>query len=261
MHSEEPAWINEVRSFLADPAHRLDSLRTRLAAPKNENALPLCQLLQSNADTSQVCQGVYDALLKGGASSRSVGSVIALAAADTMTRVGDEDREAFVQAAHGLLFAAAVRMVYARVQDIAALPLLFTSAAYVNNLQKALTPAQGAAGGQALPATFGGGLIASSLLETLSAQLDAQDLNGALSTARRFTRFESDSRPLWAAISLSAAQADAAADQGHTLQIVQASAEEYRAWPAALVDTSVDIFLQVALRAAAFAKRNTLLNI
>jgi hypothetical protein len=257
LRSAEPAWINEVRAFLDDPAHRLDSLRTRLSAPQNEHALPLRQLVLSNASTSQVCQGVFDVLMQGGASTRGVGSVIALAAADTLQRIADAEREAFVQAAHGLLFAAAVRMVYARVQDIAAVPLLFTAAAYINSLQGELVQGQGAAGEQALPATFGGGLIASSLLQTLAAQLDAQDLNGALSTARRYTRFESDTRPLWATIGLSAARADAAADQGHTLQVVQACAEEYQAWPPELADINADIFLQVALRAAIFARRNT----
>jgi hypothetical protein len=257
LHSQEPDWINAVRTFLADPAHRIDSLRTRLAAPRDAHALSLRQLLLSDADTVQVCQGVYDALMKGGASTRGVGSVIALAAADATQLVGDGDREAFVSAAHGLLFAAAVRMVYARVQDIAALPLLFTSAASINSLYKAL--AQSTAQRQT-PATSGGGLIASSLLETLSAQLDAQDLDGALATARSYTRIESDSRPLWATISLQAARADAARDPGHTLQIVQASAEEHLAWPPALAATSVDVFLRVALRAAAFAPRNELVE-
>jgi hypothetical protein len=259
LHTEEPAWINEVRSFSNNPAHRLDSLRTRLSTPKNENALPLRRLILSNADTTQVCQGVYDALIKGGASSRGVGSVIALAASEAMQMVGDNEREAFVQAAHGLLFASAVRQVYVRVQDIAALPLLFTSAAYINVLYKSLAQ-QNAPQGQIPATTFGGGLIATSLLETLSLQLDAQDLAGATATARRFLRLSNDTRALWAAIALSAAQADAAADQGHTLQIVQAAAEEYMAWPTTLADTNVDIFLQVALRAAAFAKRNALVT-
>jgi hypothetical protein len=259
LHTEEPAWINEVRSFNNNSAHRLDSLRTRLSAPKNENALPLRRLILSNADTTQVCQGVYDALIKGGASSRGVGSVIALAAAETTQMVDDNERDAFVQAAHGLLFAAATRQVYVRVQDIAALPLLFTSAAYINVLYKALAQ-QNAPQGQIPATTFGGGLIATSLLETLSLQLDAQDLAGAIATARRFLRLSNDTRALWATIALSAAQADAAADQGHTLQIVQAGAEEYMAWPETLADTNVDIFLQVALRAAAFAKRNVLVT-
>ncbi len=260
LHTEEPPWINDVRAFLADPAHRVDSLRTRLAAPEDEQALPLRQLILSNASTSQICQGVFDALMKGGASTRGVGSVIALAAADATQMVGDAEREAFTRAAHGLLFAAAVRMVYARVQDIAAIPLLFTSAAYINSLQNTLAQEQSASPRQALPSTSGGGLIASSLLQTLQAQLEAQDLQGALATARRYTRFESDTRALWATIGLGAARADAAVDQGHTLQIVQASAEEYQAWPSALGQTNVDIFLQVALRAAAVAERNTLVE-
>jgi hypothetical protein len=44
------------------------------------------------------------------------------------------------------------------------------------------------------------------------------------------------------------------------LQIVQAAAEEYIAWPSALANTNIDAFLNVALRAAAFAPRNTLVS-
>src|SRR5438034_3793102 len=133
LHSEEPAWVNDVRTFNDNPAHSLESLRTRLAAPRPENALSLRRLIMSDADTTQVCQGVYDALIKGGASSRSVGSIIALTAAEV---THDVEGDAFVQAAHGLLFSAATRLVFTRVQDIEALPLLFTSAAYINALQK-----------------------------------------------------------------------------------------------------------------------------
>src|SRR5436305_6336937 len=132
LHSEEPAWVNDVRTFNDNPAHSLESLSTRLSTPRPENALSLRRLIMSDADTTEVCQGVYDALIKGGVSSRSVGSVIALTAADVMQMVGDGDRDAFVQAAHGLLFSAAVRLVYAHVQDVEVLPLLFTSAAYIN---------------------------------------------------------------------------------------------------------------------------------
>ena len=67
-----------------------------------------------------------------------------------------------------------------------------------------------------------------------------------------------DPRALFAIIGLVAAQTDAAADQGHTLQIVQAAGEEFMAWPAALADTSIDAFLDVAMRAAASGKRNNL---
>src|SRR5205807_3856262 len=105
---------------------------------------------------------------------------------------------------------------------------------------------------------LGGGLIATALLEALGNQLGAQDFTGALSTTRRYLQLGNDPRALFAAIGLVAAQADAAADQGHTLQIVQAAGEEFMAWPVALADTDREALLLVALRAATFAKRNTL---
>jgi hypothetical protein len=218
-------------------------------------------LLASNADTTQICQGVYDALIKAGASSRGVGSVIALAAADVMEMVGDGDRDAFVRAAHGLLFSAAVRLVYTQVQDPEALPLLFTSAAFINALRKELSEQNTAIQTQPKatgPATLIGGLIPSALLTTLSEQMKAQNLASSLATGRRYLQLGHDTRALWATIGLAAAQADAAADQGHTLQIVHAAGEESMAWPATLSDTNIDSFLQVALRAVAFAKRNEL---
>lgn len=261
LHTAEPEWVNAVRTFNDEPAHSLASLRTRLSFPKDENALPLRNLILSDADTTQVCQGVYNALMQGGASSQGVGSVIALAAAETMQEVGDGDRAAFVQAAHGLLFAAATRVVYSHVQDIAALPLLFTSAAAINALHKALEHQTAATTMPTIPATpMAGGLIAPALLETLHEQVNVQDLKGALSTARRYLRLGNDSRALFAIIGRSAAEADAAADQGHTLQVVLAAAEEFMAWPSALASSNVDAFLSVALRAAAFAPRNTLVS-
>src|SRR6266571_2835745 len=233
LHTEEPAWVNTVRTFIADPVHSLESYRTRLAAPRDVEALPLRRLILSDADTTQVCQGVYNALISNGASSRGIGSVIALAATDLMQRVNDGDREAFVRAAHGLLFSAAVRLVFAHVQDLAALPLLFTSAAFINALSKELREQTSSAQPTIAPSTtFGGGLIAPSLLEDIREQAKAQDLNGAFSSARRYLKLGYDKRALFATLGLAAAQADAAADHGHTLQIVQAAGEEFMAWPA-----------------------------
>jgi hypothetical protein len=257
--ANEPEWVKTVRSYSADPAHDVKGIRTRLSAPKDGNALPLRRLILSDADTTQVCQGVYDALIKGEASPRAIGSVIALAAADVMQRVGDGDRELFIRVAHGLIFSAAARLVFRQVQDVEVLGLLFTSAAYVNALQKEVAQQQGtepAAPAAPTRAPLGGGLIAPAQLETLSAQLDAQDLAGALTTARRYLRLGHDVRALFATIALAAARVDASADQGHTLEIVQAASEEFMAWPAALVETNIEPFLQVALRAAAFGKRN-----
>jgi len=41
---------------------------------------------------------------------------------------------------------------------------------------------------------------------------------------------------------------------------VQAAGEEFMGWPSALSGTNIEGFLHVALRAAAFAKRNTLVD-
>src|SRR6266568_3381284 len=261
LHSEEPAWVDTVRSFFADPGHSLASLRTRLSTPKNENALPLRHLISSEADTTQVCQGVYDALIKGGASANGVGSVIALAAADIMQKVSDNDRDAFIYAAHGLLYAAAVRLVFQQVQDPPALPLLFTSAAFINALRKELGEQGGVSqAAAARPTTFGGGLIPSALLDTLREQLEVQDLAGALSTVRRYFQLGHEERALFAVIALAASRVDAAADQGHTLQIVHAAGEECMAWPSALAATGIEEFVQVALRAVIFGRRNPLID-
>lgn len=261
LHPGEPSWVDTVRSFLSDPIHSVASYRTRLAAPKEENALPLRRLILSNADTPQICQAVFDALIKNGASSRGIGSVIALTATDLVQRAGDGDRDAFVYTAHGLLFSAAVRLVFAQIQEVEALPLLFIAASYLNALHKELEEQTASAqpAGTRSP-ILGGGLIAPALLETLSEQIAAQDLAGAFSTARRYIQLGHDTRSLFAIIGLASARADAAADQGHTMQIVQAAGEEYLSWPTTLTDTSIEGFVQVALRAATFAKRNTLVD-
>ena len=252
-----PEWVQTVSAF--STAHDMSSIGTRISIPKNENALPLHQLLLSNTDTPQVCQAVYDAIMKGEASSRAVSSVIALAAAEVMNLVGDGDRALFIRVAQGLLFASAVRLAFQQVQDVEALPLLFTSAAFVNALYKE-TVAQNhtAAPIQASSSTvLGGGLIAPAQLDTLKAQLEGRDAAGALATARRYMKLNYDARALFAVIGLVAAQNNASLDQGYTLQIVQAAAEEFLAWPSTLGNTSIDIYLQVAIRAAAFGERDT----
>jgi hypothetical protein len=256
LHTEEPSWIDAVRGFLQEPQHSLESYRTRLAAPKNENALPLRSLILSDAPTPKVCQGVYDALIKNGASSRGVGSVIALAACDLLQNISDEDFDLFVRASHGLLYASATRLVYTQVQEVEALPLLFTAAAAINALYKELG-AQSAPPKSAHPGVSGGGLIAPALLESLSGQIEAQDVNGALATARRYIQLAHDPHALIAVIGLGAAQADSAADLGHALQIVLAAGDEYLAWPKDLTGTNVEGFLRIAIRAAAQARRNT----
>jgi hypothetical protein len=252
-HNDEPTWIKAVRAYTAEPSHSLVGIRTRLSAPKDENALPLRKLILSDADTTQICQGVYNALINGEASPHAVGSVIVLAAADIIQRIGDEDRELFLRAAHGLLFAAAVRLVFRQVQDVEVLNLLFTSAAYINALQKEIPVQQQQAVSKA--SAIGGGLIAASQLETLASQLQAQDLPGAHTTAQRYLKIGHDPRGLFGTIGLAAAQVDAESVQGHNLQIVQAAAEEFLAWPKTLATIDIDVLLQVALRAALFGDK------
>lgn len=259
--SDEPAWVKTVRTFAEDPAHSLESIRTRLGAPKDEKALPLRSLVLSNTDTTQICQGVYDALIKGGASRQAVGSVIALAAADLIHMVGDDDRDLFMRAAHGLLFSAAIRLVFRQVQDVEVLTLLFTSAAYVNALYKDIAgqPGQPKSASTA-PRVAGGGLIGISQLEALLAQLREHDLAAALTSIHRYQAARQDQRAIFGTIAMAAGSTDATADQGHTLQIVQAASEEFLAWPATLASTNVEGLLQVALRAAAYGKPHDLVS-
>ena len=79
---------------------------------------------------------------------------------------------------------------------------------------------------------------------------------GALVSARRYIQLGHDMRALFGVIGLGAALADASADQGHTLQLVLAAGDEYLSWPKDLAGTNIEGFLQIALRAAALAKRN-----
>ena len=256
--NDEPAWIQAVRAYTTKPAHSVASIRTRLSAPKDENALPLRKLIFGEADTTQVCQGVYNALINGEASPQAVSSVIALAAAEIIQRVGDEDQDLFLRAAHGLLFAAAVRLVFRKIQDVEVLNLLFTSAAYIHALQKEI-PAQRQQAVSKM-STAGGGLIAASQLETLSSQLKAYDLQGAHATAQRYLKIGHDARALFGAIGLAAARIDAESVQGHSLQLVQAAAETFLAWPKTLANTDIDVLLQVALRAALFGEQDKVVS-
>ncbi|GCE49095.1 hypothetical protein EI42_01613 [Thermosporothrix hazakensis] len=256
--NDEPEWAKQVRDFANKPENSLAAVRTRLAPPKEESALALRQTLRSDVDTIQVCRAVNEAIIKGGASPRATASVIALAAADLLNTIGDEDRALFIRAAHGLLLAAAVRQIFTRVQDVEAMKLVYLSAAYINALHKELAPqAQPAAPKEAAAKIVGGGFIAGSQLETLQKQLVEGDYSGALTTARRYLKIGHDPRALFAAVGIAAGYTDANADQGHTLQIVQAAAEEFVGWPRQLQETDRDSFIQAALRAAAFGPRDS----
>jgi hypothetical protein len=263
-NASEPSWAGTVRNFVNEHADGLASLRKRLSTPKEESALPLRQLILSNADTAQVCQGVHDAILKGGASPQGTCSVIALTAAELLQRIPDSDHETFARVAHGLLYASAARQALHQTRQVdEMLPLLFFAAAFVNTLYKeaaAQSNAEQAAEPQATAATRGGGFIGVSQLETLGAQLRDNNFSGALTTAQRYLNLRYEPRALFGTIGLAAALTDATTDSGHTLQIVQAASEEFLAWPRTLTDTSIEAFLRSALHATQHGKRDKLIE-
>lgn len=261
--TREPAWVHTVRDFVKGHKEGLGRLRTRLGIPNEQKALPLRERVLSSTDTAQLCQAVYDALLKDEATPAGVCSIIALAAADMLAHIPEGDYETFIQVAHGLLYASAVRTaIHQTRQDDDVLPLIFYSAVYVNALQNEVAAAKGSEKAAITPAgtvtSKGGGFIGVTQLENLREQLKNKDLADALSTAQRYLQLGHDPRALFGSIGLAAALTDATADQGHTLQIVQAANEEFIAWPRSLKETSIDSFLQVALRATVNGKRDPL---
>ena len=254
--THEPAWIKIVRTFAAEPRHDLTVIRTRLSIAKDENALPLRNLILSDIDTAHVCQGVYNALVTKGASATGVASVIALAAADVLQRVAESDYETFINVAHGLLFTSAVHVIFQQVRDVEVLNLLYTAASAINTLHKEVSTDGAKTPQQTAKTVGGGGLLSISLLETLAAQIKAQDLTAATTTAQRYLKLGHDPRALCGTIGLGAALVDATTEQGHTLQIVQAASDAFLNWPRALANTNAEAFVQIALRAAITGKRD-----
>ena len=158
--TDEPIWIKTVRTFGAESAHDLTVIRTRLSTPKDENALPLCALLiLSDADTTRVCQGVYDALVTNEASPKAVSAVISLAAADILQRVSEDNQAQFIEVAHGLLFSAALQTIFQQVRDVEVLNFLYTAATAINALHKIVPVQDTAAATHKTVASGGGGLI------------------------------------------------------------------------------------------------------
>jgi hypothetical protein len=139
--------------------------------------------------------------------------------------------------------------------------LLYTAASAINALHKEVstegvkTPQQGSKH----TGMMGGGLLAISLLETLETEIKAQDMAAATGTAQRYLKLGHDPRALFGTIGLTAALVDATTDQGHTLQVVQAASDEFINWPRTLVNTNVDIFVQIALRAAITGQRDPIM--
>lgn len=243
-------FLAEIHAFLSDPAHDLKPLRTRLA-PAN-NAAAGAELRQAilQGSLAETCAAVL-AALRNGAKGPAVGSVIVLAAARRFLQAPESDPAAVLRAAHGLLVASAARTVVEQIQDIEILPILFIAAAAVNALrdveqvEAAKTGAPARAGGSGLI----GGMLAPVLLRSLEQQLENGDDQAAQASARRYLQLGHPARGLVATIASVACQGDASSDQGHTLLLAQAAAEEYLALPPHL-QSEGEALLEVGVRAA-----------
>jgi hypothetical protein len=254
--NNEPSWIKIVRTFAAQ--HDLGVIRKRLAAAKNDSALSLQDILLSDADTTHVCQGVYDALVTNGASTKAVAAVISLAAAHILQRVSMDDHTRFITVAHGLLFTAALQTLFQQVQDVDVLNLLYVAACAINSLHNTTATKQAPINQSThVP---GGGLMALPLLDTLTTQITAQDLASATNTAQRYLSLGHDPRALFGTIGLAAALVDTTTDQGHTLQIVQAASDAFLHWPPSLTHTDTSAFAQLALRATITGQRDPIIT-
>ena len=142
------------------------------------------------------------------------------------------DRDLFVHVAHGLLFSSAIHTVFHQIQDVEVLPLLFTSAAFINALQKEIET-QPEATQRSISRCYRV-LInyrwwPDCCLPARGAHRSVEGTRSRRSyrNARRYLTLGHDPRALFGTIGLAAAWTDATADQGHTLQIVHAAAEEF----------------------------------
>ncbi len=249
-------FLAEVQAFLRDPAHDLKPLRTRLAPANNPAAGAALRQAILQGTLEETCNAVLAALMNG-AKAPAVGSVIALAAARRFLDTAETDAAAVLRAAHGLLVANAARTAVTQIQDIEILPILFIAAAAVNALRDV---EQGETAKTNVPSarmgTGGlvGGILAPVLLRTLERQLESGDAQDAQASTRRYLQLGHPPRGLVATLASVACQGDAAADQGHTLLLAQAAAEEYLALPAHLHNEG-ETLLAVGVRVATHRSR------
>jgi hypothetical protein len=244
-------FLAEVQSFLSDPAHDLKPLRTRLAPANNIAAGPELRQAILHGSLEETCAAVL-AALKNGATGPAIGSVIALAAARLLLNAPEGDAETISRVAHGLLIASAARTAVSQIQNMEVLPILFIAAAAVNALRDVEQGEAPRASGQVRLSAGGlvGGILAPVLLRSLEQQLESGDEQAAQTSAHRYIQLGHPARGLAATIAAVACQGDASSDQGHTLLLAQAAAEEYLALPPHLQGEG-ETLLSVGVRAAA----------
>jgi hypothetical protein len=251
-------FLSEVHAFLSDPAHDLKPLRTRLAPANNAAAGPELRQAILQGTLEETCNAVLAALANG-ARPHAVGSVIVLAAAQRLRNTPESDPAAVLRAAHGLLVASAARTAVTQIQDIEVVPIIFIAAAAVNALRDvAQIEAAKTSTPSVRPGTSGltGGILAPVLLQSLERQLESGDDQAAQASTRRYLQLGHPARGLVATIASVACQGDATSDQGHTLLLAQAVAEEYLALPPHL-QSEGEMLLSVGVRVATRRPRET----
>jgi len=244
-------FLGEVYAFLNDPAHSLKPLRTRLKPANNTAAGSALRQAILQGTLGETLDATFAALTNG-AQAPAVGSVIALAAAQRLLNTPESTPAAVERAAHGLLIASAARTVVTQIQDIEVLPILFIAAAAINALRdveqieaaKTTVPVPRASSGILV-----GGMLAPVLLHSFERQLESGDEQAAQASAHRYLQLGHPARGLVATIAAVASMGDATSDQGHTLVLAQAAAEEYLALPPHL-QSDGEALLSVGVRAA-----------
>jgi hypothetical protein len=218
-----------LRDFLAQPAHDLDFVRTRLTMSDPTAAGPVLRQAVASGTTAQVFDETF-AALKRGANGTMVGAQIAVAAAEHLAGVPLNNAEAVNRAQVALRVANTARTATRQVQDLRVLPIIFHAGNLVNQTIRAngaqrAEPAPGAPGG-ALP----GGLIESSVLRNLERQIAGRDEVGTRATVRRYTQMGFPGRSLLGTFGQVAARASVAADaNGRGMLVTQAAGETFLA--------------------------------
>ncbi|HKS70062.1 MAG TPA: hypothetical protein VJQ45_06560 [Ktedonobacterales bacterium] len=240
-------------AYVANSAHDLAWVRTRLAIPKEEAAGTAFQRAVVQGDYAAACDAVLKAL-RDGATPMGVASGLALAAAAEVNNVPQGDTEGLMRTGHALLYVNAVHYATVQTQEHQIWPLLYTAACAVNAARN-VTPSGNLAAVRPAPASMPiGGLIAASMLRGIEQQLAAGDTAGALTGATRYLQMGHPQRALAGVIGAVASTRDASPAQPeslHILPIVAAAADEYLALPHALQNNGQNALLNAAIRLAA----------
>ncbi len=225
----EPEGAKAVRDYLAQPAHDLDFVRTRLALSDPTAAGAALRQAVATGTTAQVLDETF-AALKRGANGTMVGAQVAVVAAEHLAGVPLNNAEVVNRAQIALRVANAARTATRQVQDLRVLPIIFHAANLVNqtirvNGAQRAEPSAGAAG-TGLP----GGLIESSVLRNVDRQIAARDEVGTRATVRRYAQMAFPARSLLGTFGQVAARANVAADgNGRGMLVTQAAGETFLA--------------------------------